>query len=267
MKGSTYHDLYMLLDSRSKLPHNLKDVTPPKIVNLSPDTNKKVSESSIIIKGTIDERAKIIINSDNIEISDKNKFEYEMDLETGKNTLKVILIDKAGNKSIKDFIYERVDECYQVSKCGICGNPDCKIKGTETTKPSDPKPDATIQTECDLNYNKELMGYINNYRVQNGLNKVRMDYKLNDAACSHSTCMNSTGNITHNGENGSTPWDRCANAGSYCDGEIITHAWSPYEAFIDWKNSASHNRNMLTSSWKALGAGAAGPYVTVVFRT
>lgn len=113
----------------------------------------------------------------------------------------------------------------------------------------------------------ELFDLINSYRQDNGLSKLTFDSLLNSVATSHSKWMESTGNYSHTGKNGSTPWDRCNTTGTSCFSEIIFQGSSgPSGAFDSWKNSPPHNAIMLGNNFSAMGIGIAGNYYTADFR-
>lgn len=113
----------------------------------------------------------------------------------------------------------------------------------------------------------ELFDLINGYRQDNGLPKLTFDSLLNSAAAGHSKWMESTGNFSHTGENGSSPWDRCSAAGTNCSDEILFQGSSgPSGALDSWKNSPPHNAVMLGNNFSAMGIGIAGNYYTVDFR-
>jgi hypothetical protein len=241
---------------KNKILGEAIDQNPPIISNLQPSSGE-VEDKEIIITGDTEFNTMIRING--IEISsDGGFFSYIHTLKLGENTFLVEAEDISGNISSSTITITRIDPCEGNSICGECGNPECPQLSTANTSPN---------TACNLNFNTELMNLINEYRSQNGLVQLEMDYNLNNAACGHSQWMSATGNISHVGYNGSTPWDRCRDAGSQCDGEIITlYITQPIQALNKWKVSTPHNNNMLNPNWREIGLGMNGGYVTVVFK-
>ena len=127
-----------------------------------------------------------------------------------------------------------------------------------------PNPPPTVVPDGPMT---ELFDLINGYRQDNGLSKLTFDSLLNSAATSHSKWMESTGNFSHTGENGSSPWDHCSAAGTSCSDEILFQGSSgPSGALDSWKNSPPHNAIMLGNNFSAMGIGIAGDYYTVDFR-
>jgi uncharacterized protein YkwD len=120
---------------------------------------------------------------------------------------------------------------------------------------------------CSASFNSQMLTLINDYRVQNGKNTLALETKMNNAACNHSVWMNENNILSHTGENGSSPWDRCAAASTWCDGENLAMNQNPTATnFLNqWINSAGHNANML-GDHTSIGIGLDGFYVTTVFR-
>jgi uncharacterized protein YkwD len=156
---------------------------------------------------------------------------------------------------------ETCDTC--ASDCGAC--PTCQGAGDATT-PLDSEEQA-------------FLGIINQYRAQNGLGALTACTSLNRAAQGHSEDMRDNNYFSHNGLNGSSPWERSCDA-CYELGcgpmtamaENIAAGNSGAQGTFDqWKNSPGHNANMLGGNFKMIGIGRAtgggqyGSYWTNVF--
>jgi uncharacterized protein YkwD len=124
-----------------------------------------------------------------------------------------------------------------------------------------------------------FLGIINNYRAQNGLGALTACTSLNRAAQGHSEDMRDQNYFSHDGLNGSSPWDRSCDAcySLACPlqtamAENIAAGNSGAQAtFNQWVNSPGHNANMLGQNFTVIGIGRAtgggmyGVYWTNVF--
>jgi uncharacterized protein YkwD len=156
---------------------------------------------------------------------------------------------------------ESCDSC--ASDCGACSQ--CGGAG-----------DATTPLDAD---EQAFLGIINNYRAQNGLGALAGCTSLHRAAQGHSEDMRDNDYFSHDGLNGSEPWDRACDAcyelgcgPSTAMGENIAAGQPDAASVFDaWKNSPGHNANMLGSDFtmigigKATGGGEYGVYWTNVF--
>jgi LysM repeat protein len=110
----------------------------------------------------------------------------------------------------------------------------------------------------------QVIGAINTYRQQNGLNPLSTNSTLMALAQAQSDYQASMGTITHFGPGGTTPKDRAYAAG-YGAGNIIILSeiiFGGYHATVDnamnfWKNSPDHNPFILDSRYIEIGAGVA----------
>ncbi len=111
----------------------------------------------------------------------------------------------------------------------------------------------------------EVVRLINEYRVANGLNALLVSDVLSDAAEKHSSDMgkyNFFGHITVASDwftPGSLPSARMVARGypaNHWTGENISGGWdTPQSMLTAWKQSESHNKNMLDSKWTVIGVG------------
>ncbi|MCC7366220.1 MAG: CAP domain-containing protein [Dehalococcoidia bacterium] len=98
---------------------------------------------------------------------------------------------------------------------------------------------------------------INSYREQNGLPPLTISSNLTRASVVHAESMGSRGFFGHDDPSGSTPASRAASCGySHGVGENIaagTNWQSGLAAFEAWRNSPSHNANMLDGRYRQVG--------------
>lgn len=120
---------------------------------------------------------------------------------------------------------------------------------------------------CDSGWASTLLDLLNQYRLDNGLGALQMSPGLLQAACLQSTYMSSQQTLSHEGENGSSVWERCARFGVQCDAENVVMAsptLSPQKALELWKASPGHNANMLGVHTQ-VGIAEVGGYAATVF--
>ena len=120
---------------------------------------------------------------------------------------------------------------------------------------------------CDMSgFQEKFLCLLNNYRITQEKNTLSYNSSLGNAALGHSSWMNTTGTFSHTGESGSAFDERCVQAGTTCDAEILAHGFgSAQELFTTWQNSSQHNAIML-GSHTFLGLGTASNYATAVFQ-
>jgi hypothetical protein len=109
--------------------------------------------------------------------------------------------------------------------------------------------------------NEELafLTLINNYRASNGLPSLTMSNSLYNSSEDHSWDMAARNFFSHTGSNGSSPWDRIRAAGytynTYLGENIAAGYVDAQSVFTAWRNSPSHNANMLSANFNAIGVG------------
>ncbi len=98
---------------------------------------------------------------------------------------------------------------------------------------------------------------INDYRAQNGLGSLRVSASLAKAAEWDTTDMAQKNYFSHTDSLGRDPFQRMAAFGynfSTAKGENIAAGNATAAAtFAQWKASAGHNQNMLSSAYKVIG--------------
>jgi uncharacterized protein YkwD len=115
-------------------------------------------------------------------------------------------------------------------------------------------------------YRIQLHNRINQYRQDKGLNSFALDLCLNKVAQEHSEWMYATRKLSHIGENGSSPKQRCTDAGCICDAETIFFSTdiTGQKCFESWLKSPEHKEIMLGNHSK-IGIGIAHGWVTAVY--
>jgi len=102
---------------------------------------------------------------------------------------------------------------------------------------------------------------LNTYRQQNGLQPLNLSPTLTTAAELHSEDMADNNYFSHTSLDGRTFVDRVRDAGYTYDtwlGENIAAGYvTAQEVFNGWKNSPTHNTNMLRPQFKVIGVGRA----------
>jgi len=119
---------------------------------------------------------------------------------------------------------------------------------TSTTRPpiTTPPPTTTTKPPVDATI-QALLGAHNRYRASKGKPPLTIDSRLTSAAKKHADWMARTGNFSHTGENGSSPFDRMRAAGyNYrAAGENIAYGYATVEAVMQgWINSPGHESNI-----------------------
>jgi len=128
---------------------------------------------------------------------------------------------------------------------------------TRSTKPA-PAPSALAPSAGSLDAEEAAFcRTINTYRAQNGLGALRVSTSLTNAAKWDTTDMAQKNYFSHTDSLGRDPFKRMAAFGygySTYKGENIAAGNATAAAtFAQWKASAGHNQNMLTSAYKVIG--------------
>ena len=98
---------------------------------------------------------------------------------------------------------------------------------------------------------------INNYRAQNGLGPLSIDWEMQASSDWMSADMGQKGYFSHTDSMGRDPWTRMCDFG-YCyntwKGENIAAGYTTAQSvFTAWQNSPGHNANMLGANYTAMG--------------
>jgi uncharacterized protein YkwD len=144
--------------------------------------------------------------------------------------------------------------------------------------PIDPACNQELEASSLDEEEQSFLQLLNQYRTANGLGTVDECASLSRGAQAYSEDMGKNGHFSHDGLDGSQPWDRACDA-CYtlgCGprtgmGEILARGHVNAEPTMDqWRTSHQHNKLMLTGSFKVAGVGRAlddvyGAYWTVLF--
>jgi len=110
---------------------------------------------------------------------------------------------------------------------------------------------------------QSVLDEINNYRKNGapcssgGLSPLSWNAQLSIASVNHSIDMAANNYFSHTGLNGSSPWDRIADAGYTGNplGENIAAGSSVKTVVNSWINSSGHCSNIMNTSGTLLGYG------------
>jgi len=102
---------------------------------------------------------------------------------------------------------------------------------------------------------------INNYRAQNALGPLSIDWEMQASSDWMSNDMGVNAYFSHTDSLGRDPWTRMCDFG-YCyntwKGENIAAGYNTAQSvFIAWQNSPGHNANMLGANYTAMGISRA----------
>ncbi|GIF67151.1 hypothetical protein Ais01nite_51860 [Asanoa ishikariensis] len=118
----------------------------------------------------------------------------------------------------------------------------------------------------------KVVAETNKQRAMNGCGAVTVNAKLTKAAQLHSVDQAQHNTMSHDGSNGSSPWDRSKAAGyNNAIGENVAMGYRDAASVMDgWMNSPGHRANILNCDAKAIGVGLAkasdgSPYWTQMF--
>jgi uncharacterized protein YkwD len=119
------------------------------------------------------------------------------------------------------------------------------------------KPDnSTASTPLDSE-EQQFVNLINQYRQQNGLGTLSIDWRLQDAAEWMSTDMGVNAYFSHTDSLGRDPFVRMDDFGytynTWLGENILAGSPSAQVAFDWWKASPGHNANMLNANFKVMG--------------
>lgn len=128
------------------------------------------------------------------------------------------------------------------------------------------QPDEVILSSGDYSAEElKFVDILNEYRVENGLEKLAISDMISEAADRHSQDMAKFDFFSHTTEYsdwfaaGATPWERMYLSGytynTYRGENIAAGYSSAQKVFEAWKNSEGHNANMLNPNFKVIGIG------------
>lgn len=107
-------------------------------------------------------------------------------------------------------------------------------------------------------FEQEVLKLTNEFRQENGLKPLVIDWNLDKAADLHSKDMAEKDYFSHTGQDGSRPWQRAQREGyeTRFVGENIAAGYRTAEDVVDgWINSPGHRANMLNKDYNEIGIG------------
>lgn len=142
---------------------------------------------------------------------------------------------------------------------------------TTRPAPSPTTPRPTPQSRA-LAYEQQILALANSERARAGCPPLSVDAALRRAAQGHTQDMADYGYFSHTGSDGTSPWDRAAEAG-YSDpsGENIAAGYgTPEDVMAAWMASPGHRANILNCDSREMGLGyvatsSRGPLWTQMF--
>lgn len=122
-----------------------------------------------------------------------------------------------------------------------------------------PKPRRTERLTGDAALEAAVIDLVNAERRRARCPDVHLDERLRTAARGHSVDMARHGTLSHEGSDGSSPWDRAERAGyDAAMSENVAMGYATPEAVMDaWMKSQGHRDNILDCEAKAVGVGLA----------
>jgi uncharacterized protein YkwD len=109
-----------------------------------------------------------------------------------------------------------------------------------------------------------LLDYINDYRIENGLNPLKVSSTVTEAARWMSQDMGEKDYFSHTDSQGRSPFQRMAIAGydceaynTWCGENLAAGVAAAAETFDLWRASPGHNGNMLNPNYVVAGVSAA----------
>ncbi|MGH3730749.1 MAG: CAP domain-containing protein [Micromonosporaceae bacterium] len=138
--------------------------------------------------------------------------------------------------------------------------------------PTRDSPTSARQPKGDAALEAAVIDLLNVERDKAGCGAVRYEEQLRTAARAHSADMARREKLSHEGSDGSSPWDRAKRAGyTQAKSENIAMGYETAREVVDaWMKSEGHRENMLDCDAYAVGVGLARaddgtPYWTQMF--
>lgn len=144
-------------------------------------------------------------------------------------------------------------------------SPSASIEPTpEPTVEPQKQPEVLAATTITGSFDVGVIGKINEYRVANGLNTLNATPKLNQTAQCRINYLIDTGTWSH------ANFGKCfvANGVRKHYGENLARQWDNSDQAVQaWKQSPSHNANLLNPNWKYVGVISDRGYTVATFST
>lgn len=109
------------------------------------------------------------------------------------------------------------------------------------------------------NLEQQVLTIVNQERGANGCKPVTINTRLSEASRLHSEDQAATDNMSHEGSDGSSPWERAERADyEHAIGENVAAGYPTAAAVMNgWMNSPGHRANILNCDAVAMGVGTA----------
>ncbi len=133
-----------------------------------------------------------------------------------------------------------------------------------------PAPVQAAPTPAFGTFEQQVFDLTNQQRTQQGLSPLSLNLTLNDVAEKHSQDMATRNYFSHQGLDGSQPWDRMRADGynySRAAENIAFGQPTPQDVVTAWMNSPGHRQNILDPNLKDIGVGYSNGYWTQDFGT
>ena len=216
---------------------------------------------------------------------DKNKFEYNLEIDTQKVQFKCNKIDSVTgcnetvslvNKTNLDHIIEYTSQkgkkysyTFHITKKDTNGP--IKIDSIEFEKTDYSNKSTTVVVKANSDKNKklkysfddwgyEVLNLVNEERAKYNVAPLKWDDSLAALAESHCEDMIDRNFFAHNTPDGQTPFDRMKAAGktySSAGENIAAGQSSPQNVMDSWMNSPGHRKNILNPDFEYIGVGLA----------
>ena len=145
----------------------------------------------------------------------------------------------------------------------IPGIPRCSPSPSPSPAPS-PAPSPGTPVEGDVAGVGEA---VNKARASRGLAAVEILPALNCAAARHALDTGKRGMCSHTGSDGSSPWDRAKDCGTFANGEIIACGQGDATTAVNaWTLSPGHAAIMYDGGQRRMGVGMSNNYWVVIFQ-
>ncbi|NDJ16071.1 hypothetical protein GS601_02015 [Myxacorys almedinensis A] len=120
------------------------------------------------------------------------------------------------------------------------------------------------------NFEQQVVELTNQERIGRGLTPLAINLTLNNVAEQHSQDMLAQNYFSHQGKDGSLPWERMQGQGyaySRAAENIAFGQTTPQQVVSDWMNSPGHRKNILDPNLQDIGVGYYNGYWTQNFGT
>jgi|GEM_PF-1047046 len=139
---------------------------------------------------------------------------------------------------------------------------------TETPPDTTTEPETPPISEETLTEAQKILELVNNERSKRGLNKIKLNTELNNAAFNHSKDMNDNNYFDHEGLNGSNFSERSIkeNYTGFPRSENIAKGYqNANDVHLGWMKSEGHKKNILLADITEMGLGKSGTLWTQIF--